>query len=253
MDLKKTLKKYENIIYPFLSLSLFLAVWAIVSAIVKIEMILPSPYLTIKNFFSLLTQKVFWQAILGTLWRTVLSFVLSYTFAILFAVISAGSQVFHKLLEPIITILRATPTMSIILLAIIWLKSQTSPLLIAFLIVFPMCYTAIYEALTNVDNRLLDMAKVYKVYKGLVIRKLYIPSIAPTLFSSAKSNISLSVKVIIAAEVLAQTAKSMGNNMQLSKIYLDTAELLAWSITAVVLSYILEGCVTLVKKLCVRW
>lgn len=253
MELKKTLKKYENIIYPLLSLTGFVAVWAIVSACVGIEMILPSPIVSLKNLAALLAKTAFWQAIGGTLWRTLLSFALSYVFAIIFAVLSAGSKVLHRLLEPIITILRATPTMSIILLAIIWLKSETSPLLIGFLIVFPMCYTAVYEALINVDDRLLNMAKVYNVPKRVVVKKLYIPYIAPTLFSSAKSNISLSVKVIIAAEVLAQTAKSMGNSMQLSKIYLDTADLLAWSVAAVALSYILEGVVSLIKRLCVRW
>ena len=138
MELKKTLKKYENIIYPLLSLTGFVAVWAIVSACVGIEMILPSPIVSLKNLAALLAKTAFWQAIGGTLWRTLLSFALSYVFAIIFAVLIAVSKVLHRLLEPLFTILRATPTMTIILLAIIWLKSETSPAY-GFLIVFSDC------------------------------------------------------------------------------------------------------------------
>ncbi|MEG1612786.1 MAG: ABC transporter permease subunit [Clostridia bacterium] len=251
--LKFVFKKYENIFYPLISFGLFIAIWAIYSASVKIELILPSPAATFNSFFALLGLKTFWIAVGNTLLRTTISFIISFFLATFFAIIGAFCRPVHKLLEPIITILRATPTMSIILLAIIWLKSTTSPMLIAFLVVFPMCYTAIYEAIINVDGKLLEMSNVYRVKKIDIVKKFYIPSISPTLFSSAKSNISLNVKIIIAAEVLAQTRDSIGNYMQLSKIYLDTSELLAWSITAVLLSYLLEGVVKFIKFMAVRW
>lgn len=251
--MKSFFKRYENIFYPLISVTLFVAVWSIYANIVNIEMILPKPAVTFNRFFTLFSEKSFWNAVGNTLWRTLYSFFISFTVALLLAVLGSIFRPIHKLAEPIITIIRATPTMSIILLAIIWLKSASSPMLIAFLIIFPMCYTAFYESIISVDKKLIELSTVYDVKKGDMVKDLYIPSITPTLFSIAKSAISLNIKVIIAGEVMAQTRNSMGNFMQISKIYLNTAELLAWSVMAVLISYILEALVDLIKRMVVRW
>lgn len=253
MKLKGFFKKYENLLYPLLSFGLIIAVWAIYAKSVNLELIMPMPSVAFKRFFGLLAEKSFWTALGSTLWRTVYSFFIAYFGALILAVLGVTFKPLHKLLEPIITVLRATPTMSVILLAIIWFKSSKSPVFIAFLIVFPLCYAAFYGAISAIDSRKVEMSRLYAVKKSDVITRLYIPAVAPTLFSTAKSNLSLNVKIVISAEVLAQTAKSIGNNMQLARIYLDTAELMAWTIAAVLMSFLLEGIITVVKKLTVRW
>ena len=82
---------------------------------------------------------------------------------------------------------------------------------------------------------------------------MYIPQALPSVFTSIKSSIGLNLKIIISAEVLAQTADSMGIYMQLAKINLDTAILLAWTIVAIVIGGIIEGIVSLVAKKAVKW
>jgi len=82
---------------------------------------------------------------------------------------------------------------------------------------------------------------------------MYIPSILPAMLAGVKSSVSLNLKVTIASEVIAQTRVSMGRFMQISRVYLDTAELLAWTAAAIILSYLLEWSVELIKKAVVRW
>jgi NitT/TauT family transport system permease protein len=221
--------------------------------IVDIELIIPSISSTFKGLFALCIKKDFYIAILGTLYRTILSFLLAFVMAIILAVLSAFLPFIYKLLSPIVTIIRAIPTMSLILLTIIWLNSNTSPLLVGFVIVFPIMYGSFYTSITSIDNELIQMSKAYNVKKNDMIFSLYLPNIAPSFFDSLRSTISLNVKIIISAEVLAQTRESMGVMMQISKAQLDTANLLAWTLVAIVLSYLLESLVYFIKRLTIRW
>lgn len=251
-----TAKKIKNLIdkfSPIIAVALFIALWYAAAVIVDAEIILPKPSVVLSNLIELLGVKAFWAAVSGTLARSLASFGISLGLALVLAVCGFLLPPLYRALSPIVTIARATPTMSIILLAIIWLTSQTSPILIACLIVFPMLYSGIYSALTEIDNGLINMAKIYKVSARDIVMRLYIPNILPSVLDSVRSAVSLNVKIIIAAEVLAQTRQSMGNTMQISRVMLDTASLLAWTAVAIIISYILELVVALIKKYVVRW
>ena len=126
-------------------------------------------------------------------------------------------------------------------------------MLIAGLIVFPLLYANFYSALDGISPELVNMSKLYKVPFTTRLFKMYIPSILPAMLAGVKSSVSLNLKVTIASEVIAQTRVSMGRFMQISRVYLDTAELLAWTAAAIILSYLLEWSVELIKKAVVRW
>ena len=105
----------------------------------------------------------------------------------------------------------------------------------------------------GIDSGLIEMSKLYKVPVSTQIKELYVPSVLPYVFASVKSTLSFTVKIMVSGEVLANTAESMGNAMQIAKIYLDTAELLGWTVMAIALSYLLELIVLGISKLVVRW
>lgn len=253
--MKQKLRPYLNLLYPVAAFLVFFAVWFLVAEIIGIELILPTPVEAFRRLFQLMTESEgsFWIALGGTLGRTLWSFALGYGVALILSVVAYLVKPVGRLFQPIVLILRATPTMSIILLSLIWLSSKTAPVLIAFLIVFPILYASFVGSLEGVDKSLIDMAKLYRVPKTRMIAKIFIPSILPDMFVAVRSTLSLNVKIMISAEVLAQTVDSMGLQMQISKVYFDTAELMAWTIAAVVLSYLLELAVESIKRLVVRW
>ena len=84
------------------------------------------------------------------------------------------------------------------------------------------------------------------------ITKLYIPSIIEPLFSQSKSCISFSVKLTIAAEVLAHTMNSIGIQMQIAKTYIEMDVIFAWTIIAILLSHLLEGMISLIALITQR-
>ena len=248
---KKSIKVLD-ILMPFIALGLVLIIWAITAKAINSQLIFPSLSSTLKALFELLAQKDFYLAIGNSLSRVLLSFIISFVFALAFAILSSILKNAGQVVSILTSIMRTIPTMSIILLALIWLSSFNAPMLVAILVIFPLQFEGILSAINNVDKRLIEMARIYNVPMKKQITKMYLPETAPGIFSTIKSTISLNVKLIIAAEVMAQTRDSMGLAMQQSSMFFDTHILFAWTIVAVILGLLLEGIVLGVQKLVVR-
>lgn len=244
--------KVLDILMPFIALGLVLIIWAITAKAINSQIIFPSLSSTFKALFNLLSQKEFYLSIGNSLSRVLLSFIISFAFALAFAILSSLLKNVGQVVSILTSIMRTIPTMSIILLALIWLSTLNAPMLVAILVIFPLQFEGILSAINNVDKRLIEMANIYNVPIKKQILKLYLPETAPGIFSTIKSTISLNVKLIIAAEVMAQTRDSMGLQMQQASMYLEMHVLFAWTIVAVILGLILEGIVLGVQKFVIR-
>ncbi len=241
-----------DIAFPVLGLGMFLLLWFVMSKIINLELILPTPYNTIKSLFFLLSYNEFWVAVSNTITNSLISYCCSLLAAFLLAILGYIIFYVQKILNPIISILRSIPTMAIILLLLIWFNSKIAPMIISALVVFPLLYSSFNNALKQVSVELIDMSNYYNVPKFRQITYLYIPSMMPTMLSAIQSTISLNLKVLIAAEVLAATKDSIGRMMQTAKLYLDTAELIAWTVVAIVLGALLESIIAFIKYIVVR-
>lgn len=250
---KQKIKNYLNIIYPAIALLAFVLIWFFIAWIIDLEVILPTPTTSFKQLGVIIQEKIFWGALGWTLLRALISFSISMVSALILAVLSLLFKPVYYLLSPLVIISRAVPTMSVILLSLIWFSSDITPMFIALLIIFPMLYAQFYSSFSNIDRDLIEMSKLYRISKTNMVTKFFIPYILPSYFDSVRSAISLNVKLIIAAEVLAQTRNSMGVMMQKASIYLDTSSLIAWTLAAIIISYILEMIAVLLKKVFVRW
>ncbi|MEG2451053.1 MAG: ABC transporter permease subunit, partial [Clostridia bacterium] len=155
----------------------------------------------------------------------------------------------HRVMSPIVSILRSIPTMAVILIIMIFIDLQNAPIYIGFLIAFPILYSAFYSAIAGVDNDLKEMVAIYKVRPMDKVRYLIIPSIAESVFDVSGSTLSLTLKVVIASEVLCHTLKSIGIEMQFANLTFEISNLLAWTILAIALSMALELVVYGIKKL----
>lgn len=250
---KKKVYQILNYALPVVTLVAIVVIYAIVSKVVDVELIAPSVGATLKEFIALFGQGNFYKAVGGTLLRALIAYVLSFALALILAILTKFCAPLRRAFSPIVALVRVLPTMSLLLLALIWFKSFQATVLVAFCIIFPMLYTGFCDAIEGVDKDLIEMARVYGVDKRRLVTKLYIPQALPSVFTSIKSSIGLNLKLIISAEVLAQTADSMGLYMQLAKLNLDTAVLLAWTIVAIVIGGIIEGVVSLIAKKAVKW
>lgn len=241
--------KNKKILYTLIGIIAIFILWELLALLINQSILLPTPIETIEKAFSLVLEKETHIAFFNTGLRAIIGFLVAFILGAIFGIIASQSYPFKCAFAPFISVLRATPTMSIILLAVIWFNPDVSPAFIGFLIIFPIIYERFYSALLSIDPKLIEMSKVYNVSKKDKIIKLYLPSIRKSVLSMAKSAISLNVKVVIAGEVLAYTAKSIGMQMYITKLDIATASLFAWTIYALMLSLIFECVIMLIDHL----
>ncbi len=247
---KKTAKRIAmNIFYPLLAFAIMLAVWAIVAKIKDNSFVLPMPSVVLQKFFALGSRDTFWQSVGYTLLRTLLCFALSFALALVLASLAGLFNPLHRVLAPIVTFLRAAPTVAVILILYAFMEDNSMAIAVGFLIAFPIMYSSFHSAIVGVDKDLLKMAKLYNVRPIDKIRFIYIPSIANCLFDTSKSTLSLTLKVVIASEILVSITLSIGERIQEAYATFNVSYLLAWTLIAIVFSFVLEAVVAILKKI----
>lgn len=247
------MKRFMQNSPKFLSIFFFLIIWEGVALYIDNSLLFPRVseiFLSLKN---LVASGDFTLILWNTLSRFFISIVFSLILAIIFSVASYRYEVIGFLLFPFIIFLRAVPTIAIIIVVLIWSSVERVPIVVGMLILFPILYESILGGIKNVDKNLLKMSKVFKVSTKRVVRDIYIPSIYYSISSNIPSYMGLTFKVIIAGEVLSQESLSIGGEIFINKIYLESSNIFAWIIVVIVLNYFLEkGLKTINNRVC-RW
>ncbi len=221
-----------------LSVLILLGIWQIGAELIGASVLLPHPNATLSALYSLVQQKPFSLNVLATVGRALRSFLIIFFIGGALGTLAGYSKSLRALLVPVLMICKATPVMSIILLAFIWFSSGTVPLFSAFLMGFPVMFVQVEQGVRQISPRLREMTEAYGFSPMMRLLHLVIPSLIPSIVTGAKASLSMVWKVVIAAEVLTVPRYGVGSRMQLSQVHLDTAEVLAWTLIAVALTAI---------------
>lgn len=218
----------------------WLLFWEILSRSIDKEILLPSPFTVVVTLFGLVQSISFWQTILYSFTRIVLGFFLAISVGTVLAILSFRNLIIRELVLPIMQIVKATPVVSFIILALIWIKAINLSILISFLMVLPIIYTNVGQGLATADEKLLQMAEVFRVGRLKKIRAIYIPQIVPYFVSAISVGLGFCWKSGIAAEVIAFPSGSIGRQLYEAKLYFMTKELFAWTVVIILISILFE-------------
>ncbi|MBR1746596.1 MAG: ABC transporter permease subunit [Clostridia bacterium] len=243
----------KNVLYPLLALAVIIGMWAILAAVKNKPLLLPMPSDVFERFFLLFGEQNFWTSVFSSLGRTCLAFALSFIPAYSLALAAIKVQALSKIFDTVVAVLRAAPTVAVILIAYAFMQARTMTVVVGVLIALPILYSAFSSALRGVDKNLLSMARTYQVSRSRILFHAYFCSILPFMFDISRSTISLTLKVVIAAEILTLVSKSVGGAIQVANATFEMSYLLAWTTMAIVLSFALEIIVAGMKKFFVRW
>lgn len=234
-------KLLGNRIFRFiLSLSFWIFIWYVIAEKVNREVLVASPFSVIIRLFSLVKESYFWIAAAFSLLRITIGFLMGMISAILLAVLIYKFRIIEILTEPLLAIIKATPVASFIILAIVWLDVGNIPIFTTVIMALPIMCGNIISGIKSTDKNLLETAKVFNMKNPAIFKHIYIPSIMPYFKAGIISSIGLSWKAGIAAEVLCTPKNSIGKYLYSSKVYLETADLFAWTLVIIILSVILE-------------
>lgn len=244
------MKAKKGLITKIFSVALALCVWHLASILVDSEILLVSPIRVLKRLWELAFDLEFLSALGFTFKRITLGFFGGFICGSLLALLSGKFKIIEALLWPYMMTIKSVPVASFVVIALIWLTGSNLSVFISFLMVLPIVYTNILEGIKSIDTRLTETADVFKMSFSSRLKYIWLPSLKPFILSAVKLSVGLGWKSGVAAELIGYPEGSIGEALYYSKLYLETADLFAWTVAIVAVSVLFDKLlVFLLKKL----
>ncbi|HBR01159.1 MAG TPA: nitrate ABC transporter permease [Ruminiclostridium sp.] len=232
--------KFKKAIRKGIVLAVWLGIWQLAYMLVKQDVMIASPSQVAMTLAGLVQTPEFWMSAGNSLLRVLAGFLLAVSIGTLLAVLTSYSRAALDFFTPAITLIKSTPVVSFIILALVWLKRDLVSVFISFLMVLPAVWTNISQGIARTDEQLLEMGSVFHFSKMKMLRSIYIPSVMPYFTAAFTTGLGLAWKAGIAAEVIGIPKHSIGQHLYDAKIYLETADLFAWTVVVILLSILVE-------------
>lgn len=221
-------------------LAFWFAVWEALDRIADNRLILAGPIRTFQAVADQVVRPDFWLIVGASFGRITLGFLLSFVGGFLLALAAHRSRLFRDFVDPIMSLLRTIPVASFIILLLIWAGNQALTVFLAFFIVLPLIYTNMISGFEAVDPQMVEMGRVFGLSKWRMFLYVYRPAFMPFLISASKISLGMTWKSGVMAEVLATPAPSIGRMMNTARTFLNTPDLLAWTVVVMVCSWAFE-------------
>lgn len=242
MFLEKFVKsnKKNLLIRKMIIVAVWLVIWQAASMITGLELLFPGPVTVFFTLFEMVRTVEYYKILFHSLSKIGLGFGIAFVGGLLAGGLAGICRLVKEFLEPVLLLMKSLPVAAFIILVLIWFGSENAAVIISFMVVFPMIYHAAAEGIITTDKKLLEMAEVFDISFSKRLRYIYAPQIYLFLVSGLKTAAGMCWKAGISAEVIGLVKQSVGAQLYYAKLYLMTAELFAWSITIMVLSFIVE-------------
>ena len=218
----------------------WLVLWQAAAWMIHNNILLVGPAEVLLALASLFWEGSFWLSLAASFTKISLGFLGAFFLGILVGAAAFVFPFLQDVLQPVIAFLKSVPVASFVILALIWAGSENLSVLIAFLVVFPILYVNTIAGLSSTDQKLLEMAQVFSITGWRKIRCLYWPALLPYLTSACRTALGMSWKSGVAAEVIGVPDNTIGEGLYMSKIYLDTPGLFAWTLVIILVSGLFE-------------
>lgn len=237
---KRAKKHLINALYVCALIAVVFAAWAIGAAAVGDAFVLPSIPQTFSALGETLALRSFWTGLGGTLLRCVISYAISVALFFALFCLSVAFDGFRRFIDPLISALRTLPTVAVALILALVVGGYVAPVVLAVLVIMPILYSSARARVATVQTELIEVCRICGAGRRQVLAAVYLPTAAAGLPDALSSAFSYNVKAVIGAEILVQAAGSLGMLMNLAKVYLMTASLIAMTFFAVVMSVVFE-------------
>ncbi len=232
----------RRLLPPLAGLALLLAVWSGLAAIYP-PILVPSPLRVAGVLVGLARQGKLGHEVAITVVRLLTAFGLGVTLGVALGLAASQSEALARLLRPGMALVAGVPPISWLALALIWFGTGSlTPILVALLAATPAVFVASLEGMQALDQDLLAMARAFELAGLDLVRELYLPALVPHLVSGLTVGATLTVRVGVMGEFLAANS-GIGSAMALARTQLNTAEVVAWILVALVLLVASEGLV----------
>ncbi len=222
-----------------LTLLVFVLLWQAASMFAP-PAVVPGPQELLERSVTLYSEPDSYVVVWDTLRRIILGLTLAMIIGGIAGVIMGLHRHVEAFLDGWIMVLLTFPAICWAFLGVLWFGlSDVGPVFTTVLIVFPFVALNVWEGTKAIDKEVIDMAKVYKANRHLIVRKVIVPQLMPYLFSSMRIALSLSWKIVLVGEAF---AVGSGVGQMLVFHFQDTRVdlMLAWGVSFMIFMVLVD-------------
>jgi len=225
---------------PALAVVFWLALWQAAALAVRSSVLLVGPWQVAVRLGQLAPTVGFWTTVGRTLGRVTLGFVLAALVGVLLAAASAASRWAGALVAPLVATIRSTPVVAFIILLLIWADVAWLATIVSFLMTLPIVHATVLAGIGQRDEALLEMTAVFGVPRRRRLLAVDVPGVLPYFAAACRTGVGQAWKSGIAAEVIGLPSGTIGERLYQGRLFLQTADVLAWTAVVVLVAFVSE-------------
>lgn len=251
---KIKIKKIIVIISQLLILISLILIWQILADKELINtFITSSPKKMIETIISLHNSNNLYHHIWVTVYETLISFGLGTIIGVIVAIILWWNDYIYKIIDPYLTIINSLPKVALGPIIIIWAGANINSIIImALLISVIVTIITVYNGFMATDKNRINLLKSFKATKYQILKMVILPSSYPTIISSLKINISMSLIGVIMGEFLV-SKEGIGYLIMYGSQVFNLNLVIAGIVILMIVSYLMYVIVSYVEKKLIKY
>lgn len=236
-------KLFKRIIFYSILLIIWICIHLVAVDILSIwkECNFPSPVDVAKLLYKLLCDRSLIIAIITTLNRLLIGYLISLVFGLIIGISVIKSKYLDENLRSIFLGLQTLPSICWLPFTILWFGINEKAII--FLVIINSTFSlsmTIVEAIKNVNPLYINVARTLGAKGSALYRTVIFPAALPALISGMKQGWSFSWRAVIAGEMLA-APKGLGQILMLGRDLADMSQVVAIMVVIILIGVIFES------------
>ncbi|MDH5748824.1 MAG: ABC transporter permease subunit [Rhodospirillales bacterium] len=235
----------------FISLFLVVVAWQLASYFFPVYLF-PPVNLIGAELLALIVDQQGYQA-LSTFARILAGMAGAFIFGGFLAFLMGRSDLFNRLVYPVVNLLQGVPALSWVVIAIIWFRH--TEFRIWFIMVattLPAFTFQLLDSYRAISKDLMEMTLSFRPSRLDYLRVLVLPTVVPGILTAWKVNLGNASRVVVVAELVGATS-GIGYQLLQSQQLFNLAAAIAWTITLVVFVLITQSILIVIENRVLRY
>jgi sulfonate transport system permease protein len=193
------------------------------------------------------------HAMLISLERVAIGFVIGGGVAVILAVVAGLSRVGENAIDPLMQALRTLPLFGLIPVFIVWFGIGESPkiTLVALAAAIPL-YLNTFAGIRGVDGKLAELGQVLGLRRSEMIRQIVLPGALPTILVGLRQSLGTAWLALVVAEQINANA-GLGYIINQGETFLQQNVIFVALIVYLILGLLTDYIVRLIERRALTW
>ena len=234
------------------TLVLGIALWSLAAAR-SANALLPGPLQVLIAAGELLADGTLLHNMAASLARVLAGFVLGVLLAVPAGFLMGWYRIARGMVEPWVQFLRTVPPLALIPLVIVILGiGEDAKVFVIFLAAFLACVVATFQGVRNVDNTLINAARVLGADDLTIFARVVVPASTPFIFVGMRVALGSAWATLVASELIAAPT-GLGRMMQVATQFLQTDRIIVGIIMIGLLGFVMDRLLLLAERRLTAW